>query len=861
MKHTALAAAIMVLTTQAYALTGTVLDQQGSPISGAKVQSITPKMRVLTNSNGVFEIADDANEIHITAPGYSHQLVHLHNNTSDTLSITLAPTVIEQVDVIGLPIHASIIESSMPVAVLTGKSLRNQQAATLGDTLERQPGVTSNFHGNVASTPIIRGLSGPRVLITQNSLDVSDVSRVGPDHAVASEISTAQQVEILRGPATLFYGSGAIGGVVNVVDHRVPTDPETRGEIMAAHDTVNNQNLTAFNVTTGINNWAFYADGFWREADDYQVPVNPEQASHEHNDDHGDDHGDDHSDADKDDKEGKHDDDKQTGDFFVENSAEQSSGLTLGSSYLLDNGFVGVAVERLDREYGIPGRSHGGHEHEEGEEEGEEAVFADLNQTRVQLQSELTVESLGLRQINTRAAYTDYEHTEFENGQAGTTFANKTTELRVDLLHQEWAHWKGGFNIHYKRSDIVAEGEEAFTPPSVAKTFALALMEEKHIGNVLLQMGARAERVTISADNVLLPPLDLHSHSEEGDKEDGKSHEEGEEHGHDEEHGHGEELTRVFEVDHEFTPVSVSFGAVWDYQPGYNVGISLSHAQRAPSASELLSFGPHIGTRTYEIGALFALQEGSKEGENGEKEETYFGLSDDEIRLETSNNIDLTFRKHEGDLGIIINAYFNKIDDYYYQNATGFFAESGHDHGEEGEDEHDHDEEIESEEGHGEEGHSDEHEDELPVFLFSHEDAEFYGLEAQGIWKINNNWETTLFTDFVHGELTDGRNVPRTPPMRVGAHVDFTYNNVTANFSWMHYAKQDNVADLETPTEGYDMLDLSIDYQLPLKTVDLTFFLRAKNLTDTEARVHTSFIKDVAPRPGRNFSLGIRGTF
>ena len=136
------------------------------------------------------------------------------------------------------------------------RNLRRQQAATLGDTLEKLPGVQSNFHGNVASTPIIRGLSGPRVLITQNGLDVSDVSRVGPDHAVASEASTAKQIEVLRGPATLFFGSGAIGGVVNVVDQRVPIT-ETRGEFVLETQTVNDQKLGTFNVTTGVDNMAF----------------------------------------------------------------------------------------------------------------------------------------------------------------------------------------------------------------------------------------------------------------------------------------------------------------------------------------------------------------------------------------------------------------------------------------------------------------------------------------------------------------------------------------------------------------------------------------------------------------------------
>ena len=809
MKYKALAAAIGLASTNLYALEGKVVDSFGNPISNAKITTTFSKYDVLTNETGQFEVADDVEELHITAPGYSHRIVHLHEYIGDNLVITLPSTVIEQVDVIGLPIHASIIESALPVAVLSGETLRNQQAATLGDTLERQPGVNSNFHGSVASTPVIRGLSGPRVLITQNSLDVSDVSRVGPDHAVASEVSTAQQVEILRGPATLFYGSGAIGGVVNVVDERVPTDSETRGEILLSHDTVNSQNLASFNAITGTQSWAFYADGFWRDADDYEVPIAPEQETHD--DEHEDDK------------------DEHVEETFVANSAEESSGFTLGTSYLLDNGFVGIAMERLNREYGIPGHSHGGHEDEaEGEEE---AVYANLKQDRFQLQSELTLDSPWVRAINTRAAYTDYTHVEFENGEAGTTFSNQTSELRLDLLHQEWGHWKGGINLHYKLSEVSAEGEEAFTPPSKAETFAIALIEEKHIGNVLLQFGARVEQVNITAENVLLPPLEAYAHASE-DKADKHEHDDGD--------SHAEEI-RVFAVDQEFTPISFSVGVVWDFTPGYNVGVALSHAQRAPSASELFSFGPHIGTRTYEIGALFDLH---KEGN-----EAHFELNDEEIRLETSNNIDLTFRKHEGDLGIILNAYFNKIDNYYHQQATGLFTENGHEH----KDDDSHDDEADTEE--------DEHADELPIFLFTHEDAEFYGLEAQLLWKLNNQWQTAFFSDFVHAELTDDRYLPRTPPLRFGADIDFTYEHLKANVNWTHYAKQDKVAELESSTKSYNMLDASVTYPLPQSIMDLSVFIKVENLTDTEARVHTSFIKDVAPRPGRNFSLGFHGSF
>jgi iron complex outermembrane receptor protein len=247
------------------------------------------------------------------------------------------------------------MESASPVSVLAGERLRRQQSSSLGDSLEKIVGVHTSFHAKVASTPIIRGLSGPRVKIAQNGLDVSDVSRVGPDHSVASEASTAQQIEVLRGPATLFYGSGAIGGVVNIVDGRVPTDSTTRGEWLVETNSVDDQRLGSFNLTTGTDSFAFYADGYVRESNDYEVPVAPELEEEGH------------------DEEG-HDDAHSK---VVENSAEESSGLTLGASYLFDKGYVGISVEQFDRKYGIPGHSHGEEEAHEHEEE-EEGVFADL---------------------------------------------------------------------------------------------------------------------------------------------------------------------------------------------------------------------------------------------------------------------------------------------------------------------------------------------------------------------------------------------------------------------------------------------------------------------------------------------------
>jgi len=779
----------------AQTLSGTVTNAAGKPLANATVEIEALKRVTSTNELGEFtfsNVKEGDYTLHIFASGFAHLHEHaqVQSDNAEGANFVLARSAIEVIDVHATPMHLSVMESATPVSVLSGETLRRQQAATLGDTLEKLPGVQSNFHGNVASTPIIRGLSGPRVLITQNGLDVSDVSRVGPDHAVASEASTAKQIEVLRGPATLFFGSGAIGGVVNVVDQRVPTSTETRGEFVLETQTVNDQKLGTFNVTTGVDNMAFYADGFYRDSNDYETPVAP----------------------DIDDPDGAH---------VVENSNEESSGFTLGTSYLFDQGYVGVAVERFEREYGVPGHSHGG----------DTSVFADLEQTKYQLLGEYNFTNDFLQSVHFRAGYTDYEHAEVEGGLVGTTFSNETEELRVELLHKPMAGWRGGISLHYKGSDVFAQGEEAFTPPSEMEMFAVALMEERHFGDFLVQLGARAESVTLDASSVLLPELDAHEHDDEHDHD---------EHAHDEhEHEHeGSEFVRQFAVDQEFTPISLSAGVVYTINESYNVGVSLSRSERAPSASELLSFGPHIGTRTYEIGALFDL---SEEGE--------FVLSQTAIDLETANNIDLTFRKTQGDVGFVFNAFYNQVDNYYFQEETGLFAESGHDH--------DH-----GEEGHGEEEHSeDEHSDELPVYLFGSADAVLHGFELQVAWQTTDNLKLDFFADYVKARLKDGGALPRTSPMRVGSHVAYTLDNIRADLDITYFAKQDDISTFETETDGYTLVDASITYDIPLGDIDLSVYLSGENLTDEEARVHTSFLKDIAPRPGRNFAFGVRGYF
>jgi iron complex outermembrane receptor protein len=791
-RFTLIASAFALMTANSQVLaeqiTGLITDENGQVVSGAKVKIMGTNIAVVSDKLGEFylNIQPGEYELHVTAAAYVHQniQVNLAKKQTSTLAVKLDKSAIEIIDVSATPFHSSNIESALPITVIHGEKLRMRQANTLGDTLSKEVGVHSNFHGGVASTPIIRGLDGPRVLVTQNGLDAGDASRVGPDHAVSTETSTTERIEVLRGPATLFYGSGAIGGVVNLVDERIPTSIETKGEWLAEHNTNNEQALVSGSINSGVGNIAVHADGFYRDSENYQIP-------------------------------------EKNGIDEVANSAAESSGFTLGTSYLLDNGFVGISYQGINQEYGIPGHSHG---------DEDIAVLADLTQNRWQLLSEFNFDGSVIKSLNTKVAYTDYRHSEIELGRIGTTFDNESVEARVELLHQDFWQWRGGLSVHYKQSDFTAVGAEAFTPPSETNSIALAWVEERHFGDVLLQLGARIERTEVSAAKVRLPELELLAEHDEHEGE----HESHEDHGHD---AHAaQNVTRNFEVEHVFTPVSLSAGLVWDFTDGYNLGLSLSHSERAPSASELLSFGPHIGTGSYEVGALFSLHE-----DHGEA--AHFGLTDHDIVMETANNIDLSLRKFKGNFGFILNAFYNQIDDYYYEQATELSAGDGHDHSS-----HDH-------ESQGEAAHT------LPLFMFTAQDVTLHGFEAQAVWQVTDEFTWRVQGDIIRARLDNGGELPRTPPARIATEFSYQSEAISADIFVSHYFEQTNTAVLESSTNSYVMVDANVNYHFTLGQYDLAVYLKGSNLTDEYTQVHTSFLKDLTPLAGRSITAGIRGSF
>lgn len=756
--------------------TGVVTDQQGQPLKNARIHLHGRQQYVYADEQGKFSIQAPANaELHISAAGYGDSFVTVGDESQ--LDISLTAGGIERIVVAASGIHKYNLEMATPVSVLATEELSRRTEPTLGETLKYEPGVHANYYGPVASSPIIRGLDGPRVRVMNNGLSTGDVSRIGPDHAITADALTAQQIEVLRGPATLLYGSGAIGGVVNVVDNRIPRQLRANSEtkLETRYVDVSDEKTVALNHEGSGNNIAWHVDGFNRDTADYEVP--------------------------------RFTNDEGESTNTLENSWTQSKALNAGVSLIGDAGLFGISIGRLESDYGIPGHheehgeEHGGEDTELDEHAEEEGVFAKLKQNRLSMAGELYTPFAGVETLAFTAAYTDYQHQEIEDGAPGTTFKNKALESRITLEHEAIAGWHGIVGYHLQHADYQAFGEEAFTPDSDSLSHALFALEEKQFGNLTVQLGGRIERTKHSAGTVEL----------------------------------GHEAAMVSDLSDTFAALSVSAGLVWEFTPGFSWALAVSHSERAPSAAELYSNGAHIATSSYELGLAYQLHDGEIE------------VSERNVKKETANNVDVTFRSFQGDLTFTYNFFYNKVDDYLYLSNTGLTMEdleAGH---------------SDAEDIHEEEGHAGD--DSFPLYQYQQQDATLYGMEFEARYKLNNAQSLNVFFDAVRAKLDGGDYLPRIPPYKTG--VGYQYNGLSwsADIGVTHYARQDKVAVNESTTKGYTLVDANINYDFNLAKVDMTAFLRATNLTNELGFVHSSFIKEDAPLPGRALTLGIRAMF
>ncbi|HVF35870.1 MAG TPA: TonB-dependent receptor [Candidatus Saccharimonadia bacterium] len=355
-------------------------------------------------------------------------------------------------------------ELVQPAAILGGAELEDRRAATLGETVSRELGVQSSYFGAGVGRPIIRGLEGGRVQVLEAGIGSLDVSTVSADHAVTIEPFLAEQIEVLKGPATLLYGSGAIGGVVNVVDGRIP---ERANE--GAHGRAELRTSTGSDESTGMaradfssERHALHVDFVSRNTDDYETG-------------------------------GSNDGE------LLENSAVETTAGAVGYSHFGGYGFAGLSVSRYDTLYGIPG----GHVHEEDTDpdesghEGDEDVRIDAAQNRVDAKLVLDAPFAGAERIVARAAYNEYEHLELEGAEIGTRFDNRAWEVRGELVHAAFGRFTGALGAQLARRDFEAVGAEAFVPPSRTDDAGVFVIEQATAGAFTFELGARYDVVEI----------------------------------------------------------------------------------------------------------------------------------------------------------------------------------------------------------------------------------------------------------------------------------------------------------------------------------------------------------------------------
>ncbi|KAA2285808.1 TonB-dependent receptor [Arenimonas fontis] len=661
-----------------------------------------------------------------------------------------APRTLDAVRVTATPLRQGVEDLARPVEVLAGEDLDARKAGTLGETLERLPGVQSSSFGPGVGRPIIRGQDGARVRTLAGGIGSMDVSTVSVDHAVAIEPFLADQIEVLKGPAALLYGSGAIGGAVNVVDGRVPTAQAgraTSGRAEIRHGSAADESVAMARFDGDAGPLTLHFDGFYREAGDYRIPG---FALSDHL-------------VEEELEEGGDLDDLAFG--RVPNTSLRTRGGAVGASWFGERAWFGAAASTYRSNYGIPPGAHAHHEeeedgHEDDEHGHEEAaqVRIDLRQDRFDFRGGVTGVA-GLRELNWRLVRSLYEHAEIEEGEIGTVFENTGTEARLELVQNEWAGWNGAFGLQYGHRDFSAVGEEAFVPPSVGRDLGLFTVQERQFGRFKLETGLRHDRVRVSPEG-------------------GASK--------------------------RFSATSLALGGLWQLNDAVHLSLNLDRAERAPTAEELFSDGPHIATASYEIG-------------------------DAGLDTERAFNAELGLHLHHGRFEGKLAVFRTRYDGFIYLADTGL------------------------------------EEDELPVRQWTQADARFTGWEAEARIELHEGasglWQLRAFADAVDAELDGGERLPRIAPARIGLDLAWSLGGWRARLGAVRVAKQDEVAPNEEPTEGHTLVDAGLAWHWDTDAAGWELFLEGRNLTDREARSHTSYLKELAPLPGRNLMAGLRVSF
>jgi iron complex outermembrane receptor protein len=433
------------------------------------------------------------------------------------------------------------------VSVLDQGDLTREMRTSIGETLARQPGVSATSFGPVASAPVLRGLSGDRVRVLTDGIGTLDLSSSGPDHKVTINPLTAERIEVMRGPSALLFGSSAIGGVVNVIDARIPRRAPENAigvDAMGTYGSAANERSVNLSLNAPLGgSFIAHADGNYGRTDDQRTGGHilsrelREEAL-------------------------------ASGDPDIEaladlkgdlpNSASRTSEGALGLAYVDGPLNVGMSVSRSESKYQVPIR----YSRDPGVEA--EAPTIDQRQTRYDARAEIPIGGF-FSQVRARGGYADYRHDELEyTGEIGSSFFSTGGEGRFELVQTSRSGWDGTSGLQYLQRSAKIRGEEKFLPDARQRQAGLFTLQTYVDGPIRAEAGGRVEfsRLSAEADAQLGTP----------------------------------------DKSLRFTTWSGSLGGQYEFAPGWRAGLSLSHSERAPSVDELFANGPHGASQSFEVG-------------------------------------------------------------------------------------------------------------------------------------------------------------------------------------------------------------------------------------------------------------------
>ncbi len=665
------------------------------------------------------------------------------------------------------PFITDVNELVVPASELAGAALDRSASSSLGATLDGQPGVHSTYFGPGAGRPVIRGFDGDRVRILNQGTDSFDVSQTSPDHGVSIEPLFAEDIEVVRGPASLLYGNAAIGGVVNVIGKELPQERisfPVGGEIEASYGSAAEERSAGIALQGGAGDLAWSLGYLARSSGDLEIPGFAESSYRIAAEGEGEEH-------------------EEEEEVFgvLENSFVDTRAGYAGVTWFGESSSLGVSFSRYETDYGVPGHAHEeehedeDHEHEEEEddEHGEEPVMIDLDQSRFALSGAVSNPVELFESVELDFSYGEYRHAEIEGEEVGTVFDREGYELRLTGVHRAFGDVTGAVGLQVKDDSFSAIGDEAFIPSNDASQYGLFVVERLNRDWGAWEFGGRIEDVSIKPVGSLL-------------------------------------------ADRMFTTVNASAGFVRRLSEGATLSSNLTYAERAPNASELFAFGPHVGTQSFEIG-------------------------DAALDVESSVNLDLSYRLTAGKVTGSFTVFHSDFSEYVYlryldeASVASLYGEL-------------------DTEG-------------LSVYRATPADARFYGYEVELRYHILDEAERALHFDLLVDQtraVNDSfdTNLPRIPTRRVGGRFEYAAGPWLVGLEGRHHQAASHLAPNELPTDSYFLWGADMRYRIhATDSIDIDLFAIGTNLGDEEARPHTSFLKDVAPMPGRNARIGVRTRF